>query len=169
MCAKRAKLGTLITNPPQITKGVVMAKVEETIRIEASPEEVWEVIMDPHRLGDWVTAHREVEGAPDGELTQGDSFKQKLQVVGPSFKVRWKVVEVDAPKLAVWEGKGPGGTKADVRYELSEDDGATCFDYFNSFELPGGPLSSVGSKIAGAPATKQARDSLANLKELLES
>lgn len=145
-----------------------MAKVEDTIRIEASPEKVWEVIMDPDRLGDWVTAHRDSEDAPGGVLTKGDSFKQKLQVVGPSFKVRWKVVEADAPSLAVWEGKGPGGTKADVRYELSEEDGGTSFAYSNSFELPGGPLAGIGSKIAGAPAAKHSRESLENLKKLLE-
>lgn len=146
-----------------------MAKVEESIQIKASPEEVWAVIMDPNRLGDWVTAHKKVEDAPAGELAMGDEFRQKLRVVGPSFKVRWKVIEVDEPSVAVWEGKGPGGTKADVRYELSVENGGTRFDYSNNFELPGGPLAGVGSKIAGSPATKQARDSLKNLKKLLES
>ena len=124
--------------------------------------------MDPHRLGDWVTAHRKVDGAPDGELVEGDSFKQKLRVVGPSFKVKWTVVEASEPNLAVWEGKGPGGSKADVRYELSETDEGTRFDYCNNFDLPGGPLAKVAGGIAGPPATKQARDSLKNLKELLE-
>ncbi len=145
-----------------------MAKVEESIKIEATPEEVWAIVMDPHRLGDWVTAHREVEGAPEGELAVGDSFKQKLQVAGPSFKVRWTVVEASEPNLAVWEGKGPAGTKADVRYELTAEGGGTRFDYCNNFELPGGPLAKVAGGIAGAPATKQAQDSLQNLKEFLE-
>jgi len=146
-----------------------MAKVEETVQIGASPEEVWAVVMDPHRLGDWVTAHREVEDAPDGELSEGDSFKQKLKVTGPSFKVRWTVVEANEPNVAVWEGKGPGGTKADVRYELTAEGGGTRFDYCNNFELPGGPLAKAAGGIAGPPATKQARESLANLKKLLES
>lgn len=128
------------------------------------------MVMDPHRLGDWVTAHKKVYDAPSGGLAKGDSFKQKLRVVGPSFKVKWTVVEASEPNLAVWEGKGPGGSAADVRYELSETDGGgTRFDYCNSFELPGGPLSMPAKSIAGKPATKQARKSLANLKGLLES
>ena len=127
------------------------------------------MVMDPNRLGDWVTAHRKVEGAPEGELSEGDSFKQKLKVLGPSFKVKWTVLEASAPNRAVWEGKGPGGSKADVTYNLEETEDGTRFDYCNSFELPRGPLRMVGTKIAGTPATKQARDSLANLKKLLES
>lgn len=125
--------------------------------------------MDPHRLGDWVTAHRKVYDAPEGELSEGDSFKQKLRVVGPSFKVKWTVIEASEPTLAVWEGKGPGGSSADVRYELTESNGGTRFDYCNNFELPGGPLSVAAKGIAGRPASKQARGSLLNLKELLES
>ena len=146
-----------------------MAAVNESIEIAASPAEVWAVIMDPHRLGDWVTAHRKVYDAPNGELSEGDSFRQKLRVVGPSFKVKWKIIEANEPNLAVWEGKGPGGSGADVRYELTEtDDGGTRFEYCNNFELPGGPLSFPAKSIAGPPATKQARATLLNLKELLE-
>ncbi len=145
-----------------------MSAVNESIEINASPTEVWAVVMDPNRLGDWVTAHRKVYDAPADPLEAGDSFKQKLQVAGPSFKVRWTVVESEEPALAVWKGKGPGGSKADVRYELSESNGGTRFDYCNDFDLPGGPLAKAAESIAGPPATKQARESLANLKKLLE-
>ena len=146
-----------------------MAAVNESIEIAAPPADVWAVIMDPHRLGDWVTAHRKVYDAPEGELSEGDSFKQKLRVVGPSFKVTWTIAEASEPNLAVWQGKGPAGSSADVRYELSEtSDGGTRFDYCNNFELPGGPLSMPAKSIAGPPATKQARKTLQNLKELLE-
>lgn len=124
--------------------------------------------MDPNRLGDWVTAHKKVYETAQGELSEGDSFKQKLQVMGPSFKVKWTVVEASKPTLAVWEGKGPVGSNADVRYELSETEGGTRFDYCNNFELPGGPLAKAAKGIAGPLATKQARASLKNLKKLLE-
>ena len=126
--------------------------------------------MDPNRLGDWVTAHKKIYDAPSGELSEGDSFKQKLRVVGPSFKVTWTVIEANEPTLARWKGKGPGGAGADVRYELSSNgNGGTRFDYCNDFELPGGPLSIPAKSVAGPPATKQAKASLQNLKELCES
>lgn len=147
----------------------LMPGVTDSIEIAVAPTEVWAVIMDADRLGEWVTAHRSVDDAPSGVLSEGDEFKQKLQVTGPSFRVKWKVVEADDPRLAVWKGKGPLGSAADVRYELSEtDDDGTHFDYTNNFELPGGPLARAAGGIAGAPAKKHARESLEKLKALLE-
>ena len=127
------------------------------------------MVMDPDRLGDWVTAHKRVYDTPSGKLSAGDSFKQKLRIVGPSFKVKWTVIESDEPNSARWAGKGPGGSAADVTYKLTEaDGGGTRFDYCNNFELPGGPLSIPAKSIAGPPASKQAKASLQNLKKLLE-
>lgn len=146
-----------------------VSEVKDSIEIAATPQEVWDVVMDPNCLSDWVTAHRKVYDVPDDGLKEGSEFRQKLRVNGPSFKVRWKVVEVDEPRLAVWEGKGPAGSKADVRYELAESNGGTRFDYTNSFDLPGGVIGKAAGGIAGKPAEKQARDSLKNLKKLLES
>lgn len=145
-------------------------RVSESIEIKASPKRVWEVVMDPARLGDWVSAHREISDAPETPLDPGDGFSQTLSVGGKSFTVRWKLVEVKAGEIAVWEAEGPKGTHADVRYELSEsEDGGTCFDYVNDFSLPGGPLKAVAGSISGPPAKIAARKSLQDLKRLLES
>jgi len=35
--------------------------VSESIEIAAPIETVWDVVMDPERLGEWVTIHRSVE------------------------------------------------------------------------------------------------------------
>lgn len=142
--------------------------VKESIEIAASPEEVWEVVMDPARLGDWVSAHKKVSDAPKAPLDEGDTFSQSLSVAGTTFEVEWKLVESEKPKLAVWEAEGPRKTHADVRYELSERDGGTHFDYVNDFSLPGGPLKVVAGGVAGPPAKAAARKSLRDLKKLLE-
>lgn len=146
-----------------------MPDVRESMDIAAKPQEVWDLVMDPERLGDWVTAHREVSDVPELPLKAGDSFKQKLQVKGPSFSAEWELIEVDAPHLAVWKASGPMGTGADVRYELTAENGGTRFDYVNDFTLPGGPLKKAASRISGAPAKRAARDSLEKLKALFES
>ena len=54
--------------------------VSAEIEIAAPPEEVYAVMMDPGRLGEWVTIHREVSGAPDPPLAEGDSFEQLVRV-----------------------------------------------------------------------------------------
>ena len=40
-------------------------KVERDIRIDAPPKRVYDVVMDPQRLEDWVTIHDHLEDAPD--------------------------------------------------------------------------------------------------------
>jgi carbon monoxide dehydrogenase subunit G len=147
-----------------------LSEVRESVDLDAPPEEVWGVVMDPRRLGQWVTTHEAVEDAPSGPLEEGSSFTQKLKLAGAPFKVRWTVSEVERPRLARWEGKGPGGSRARVRYALSERDGGTRFDYENDFELPGGILGRVGARaLSAAGSGREARRSLENLKRLLES
>jgi carbon monoxide dehydrogenase subunit G len=142
--------------------------VRETIDIDAEPQEVWDVVMDPQRLGDWVSAHRRVKDAPPAPLDPGDTFDQVLTVAGQSFEVEWKLVESDPGKLAVWEAEGPRKTHADVRYELSAANGGTRFDYVNDFSLPRGPMKVIAGGISGPPAKRAARKSLQQLKRLLE-
>ena len=59
--------------------------VSAEIEIEAPPEDVYAVMMDPGRLGEWVTIHRDVSGAPDPPLSDGDSFEQMMALAGKSF------------------------------------------------------------------------------------
>ena len=143
-------------------------KVETTIDLPSPPEEVFAVVMDPLELENWVTAHDSVKDVPEGDLAEGSTFKQKLKVAGIGFGVTWTVTEIDAPHLAVWEGKGPAGSKAHCRYELQPDGGGTRFHYFNEFELPGGKLAAAAGKAIGEERGRaEAEQSLENLRKLL--
>ena len=144
-------------------------KVERTIEIGAPRERVWEKLMDPRCLEDWVSIHKSLKEAPERELTQGDELTQCLHMAGTSFNVKWKVKEADEPSRAVWEGKGPMRSKAAVVYELEENgDGTTRFHYMNEFKSPGGPFGAVVDRITGGTAERAADKTLANLKSLLE-
>lgn len=143
--------------------------ITETATYEAPMDQVWDLIMDPDRLGDWVSIHDSVEDVPDDGLSEGSTFRQKMKRYTFEFEVRWRIVEIDAPRYARWEGSGPAGSSAQVIYELSESDGKTTFDYSNSFELPGGKVGGAASKVFGAKAaSKLARKSLKKLGEQLE-
>ena len=143
-------------------------KVERTIEIAAPPEAVYEAIMDPARLGDWVTIHDSLVHAPNGQLEEGDELEQKLKVAGQGFKVTWKVVTAHRPRDIEWEGRGPLGTKARVSYDLEPRGDGTCFNDLNEYELPGGPLGKVGAKAFEKTAAKEADRTLVKLKGLLE-
>ena len=144
--------------------------VRETVVLAAEPERVWDTVMDPSLLERWVTTHDSYEGAAAGPLAEGDEFTQKLRLGGKSFKVRWRVVEADRPKLARWEGDGPAGSTAKVEYRLTAEDGGTRFDYENQFALPGGALGkAAGGLLAAAPGGREARKTLEKLRALLET
>ena len=140
--------------------------------LAAAPERVWGVVMDPRRLEDWVTTHHDLpEGAPDS-LDQGSHFPQQLRLGGVKFTVEWTVGELDRPRSVTWDGAGPKGSKARVRYELEPlDDGKrTRFGYENEFDLPGGVLGQFAGRLVGERAAKhEAELSLKKLKELIES
>lgn len=147
-----------------------MSSVHVRTRIEAPVERVWETVMDPGRLKDWVTIHRWVRDVSSHPMRRGSTMHQGLHLRGVSFNVNWTLVDVVAPKHAEWEGHGPAHSLARIRYELSPDghDG-TVFDYTNDFTPPGGRLGSIASRmIVGAASEREASNSLACLKALLE-
>lgn len=136
----------------------------------APVERVWETVMDPSRLADWVTIHRSVDEVSSVPLHRGAIMDQVLCLRGVPFHVHWTLVEVDPPHRAQWEGRGPAYSKALIRYDLTpEGEDVTRFQYTNEFTPPGGKLGVVASRvIVGATSEREAHSSLEQLKALLE-
>jgi uncharacterized membrane protein len=147
-----------------------VSTVHAQIKIDAPVQRVWDTVMDPNCLKDWVTIHRAVNDVSDSPLRRGSTMEQVLHIRGVSFHVHWTLTAVRAPQHAEWEGHGPAHSLARIRYELSGDaDGPTQFDYTNTFAPPGGKLGNVASRfIVGATSEREANNSLARLKALLE-
>jgi uncharacterized protein YndB with AHSA1/START domain len=148
-----------------------MSSVHVSTEIAAPIEQVWEVIMDPDRLGDWVTIHRSLHSVSERPLREGATMDQTLRMHGVPFRVNWQLVHLSAPHAADWEGRGPAHSRARIGYRLSGGNGGpTVFEYTNDFTTPGGRLGNVASRvIVGAASEREAQHSLARLKKLLES
>jgi carbon monoxide dehydrogenase subunit G len=143
-------------------------KVERTIEIDAPARDVYDVVMDPSRLRDWVTIHDHLEDAPGGRLKQGSKLTQSLKLAGRRFKVRWTVVENDPCRRVVWKGKGPVGSHAQVVYTFDEDGEGTRFSYMNQYDLPGGVVGRVAGHAVSRVTEKELDGSLRLLKSLVE-
>lgn len=142
-----------------------------SIDIAAPPERVWDVIMDPGHFGDWVTIHRKLGHVDDGDLREGFRVDQTLCLHHASFKVKWSLAEVDAPRHAVWEGRGPAGSHARIVDTLIPLDGgsATRFEYLNEYSQPGGFFGRMAGRVLVAgTAEREATRSLQRLKAFLE-
>lgn len=147
-----------------------MNTVHVRTEINAPIERVWETVMDPNRLKDWVTIHRSVKDVSAQPMREGSTMDQVLHLRGVSFRVHWTLADVNAPNRAEWEGQGPASSRARIVYELSSNsDAATVFQYSNEFSPPGGRLGTVASRmIVGAASQREAENSLQRLKALLE-
>ena len=148
-----------------------MGAVHTSIDIDVPPDVVWNYIMDPTKAGEWVTIHRGLKDHDGGAVKTGYKMDQRLCLRGVNFDVHWTLAEVDEPRLAVWEGKGPARSKARIVDRLSDNgNGGTHFEYENEFKAPFGALGAVASRaLTGGVPQREADASLKRLKEILES
>ena len=56
-------------------------KIERSIVIAAPPDAVYDLVMDPSRLGDWVTVHEELLHAPNGVLDKGVPSRELFEAI----------------------------------------------------------------------------------------
>ena len=147
-----------------------MTLVTASIDIDAPREQVYDLMLDPARLDEWVSIHRRVNQHDDGEPREGYGMVQTLCIRGANFKVRWKLTEADRPDKATWEGRGPAHSYARTSFSLSDGrNGSTRFDYENEFKAPGGLLGAAASRVlVGGVPDREAKHSLERLKALLE-
>ena len=147
-----------------------MSVVEIERRLPAPPDRVWDLVMDPERLDEWVTVHRRLIGADGGPPRVGYRMRQRIHLRGLSLDIRWELVECRPGRLAVWRGRGPARSRADIEYRLSPDGDGTLFAYRNEFHPPFGPLGAAVSRalVGGIPA-HEAERTLLRLSNLLES
>jgi len=147
-----------------------MSLVTTSIEIEAAPERVWETVMDPNRLAEWVTIHRRLVRADAGPPHVGYRMDQQVHLRGVTLEVHWELVECIPNERAVWEGRGLARSRAHTEYHLSSLDGArTRFDYRNAFHPPLGPVGAIVSRaLVGGIPEREAKRSLELLRAQLQ-
>jgi uncharacterized protein YndB with AHSA1/START domain len=147
-----------------------MSTVTASIDIAAPPPRVWEAVMDPRRLGEWVTIHRRLRDSDDGPARDGFRMEQQIHLRGVNLDVHWRLVQCEPGRLAVWEGRGPARSRARTEYRLrATADSGTRFDYRNEFHAPLGPLGAIASRaLVGGIPEREATRTLERLKQMLE-
>lgn len=147
-----------------------MSVITASIHIAASPESVWETVMDPARLDQWVTIHRRLVRADKGPVREGFHMDQQLHMRGVNIDVHWTLVKCHPCELAEWEGRGPARSRAHTRYRLRPEKGGTRFDYRNEFRAPFGAFGAIVSRaLVGGMPRREATRTLARLRDYVQS
>lgn len=127
------------------------------------------MVMDPHRLGEWVTIHRALRTADGGPPKVGYEMEQQVHLRGVSLDIHWRLAQCKPYRLAVWEGRGPARSRAHTEYALRAEGDGTHFDYRNEFRAPLGPVGALASRaLVGGMPEREARRTLERLRALLE-
>jgi len=146
-----------------------MSRVTASIEIDAPPQRVWEIVMDPRCLEQWVTIHRRLLHADPGPPRVGFEMEQAIHIRGVTIDVHWELAECEAPRHAVWEGRGPARSRAHTEYLLSPAGDGTRFDYQNEFRAPLGPVGALVSRaLVGGIPLREANRTLEALKRKVE-
>jgi hypothetical protein len=149
---------------------IEMSVVTASIQIASPREDVWRMIMDPYRLGDWVTIHRKLLHADDGPARVGYEMDQRIHLRGVNLELHWRLIDCVVDERAVWEGRGPARSRARTEYVLSAEHGGTLFDYRNEFRPPLGPVGTIVSRaLVGGIPEREANRTLDRLRAQLES
>jgi acetyl-CoA C-acetyltransferase len=140
-----------------------MPEVTRSIDIDAAPAELWALLSDLSRYGEWNEVHA---GFPDGppELAEGVRFREKVTIMGMPGEATWRVTEVQEASRIVLDGDGPMGIKLAMRLEVAAGDGATTVTMTSAFDGPPlmGPMGDAVAKAGGDAANT----SLAKVKAL---
>jgi len=142
-----------------------MTKVTVEADAKADPQRVWEVLSTPARVQEWNTMHEGFSGDVPATLGEGDTYKQKVKLMGMPAEMAWRVTTAAAPGRLEQAGDGPMGVKAKNIFVIEPTDaGGSHITYEMEFVGPAlkGPMAGMLEKQAGA-AGKQALEKLVAL------
>jgi carbon monoxide dehydrogenase subunit G len=143
-----------------------VAALENSIQIPASQDKVWAAIADLDVYGQWMTLHVDFpDGTPD-EMKVGESFKEKVKIMGMPGDVTWTVADYQEGQRVELSGAGPMGTTLSAVFEVRGDGDETHVSYASEF---GGAALAPLAATLEKEAAKAGQESLDKLKELVTS
>lgn len=143
-----------------------MLRVDATVEIARSPEEVFAFASDVEKLPLWLNAVIEANQITEGPLAEGTELEHVLSFLGKRFTVRYETTQHEAARrLAFRSISGPIEMQTTIMYEPVP--GGTRIDQVVTGDTRG--FFRVAEPLLVKLGQRQLQGSLENLKDLLET
>ncbi|HZB03751.1 MAG TPA: SRPBCC family protein [Actinomycetota bacterium] len=123
-----------------------MTRIRESAIVDASPEEVWEVVSDPRNLPRWNRYIRAVHDAPEDGVAEGDRYWTEMGGFGVRIRVRAQVLEMVPTRYSKIRLTGP--IEAIVQTWIRPAGRRRSrLEHQVDYHVPGGPIGSVVARV----------------------
>jgi acyl-CoA synthetase (AMP-forming)/AMP-acid ligase II/uncharacterized membrane protein len=143
-------------------------RVEKTTVIDASPEEIWELIADPCVYPRFMHGVSQLERKGDGpDKGVGARYSVHLHVGSADVGGLVEIVEFDEPADLAWTSVT--GIDQRLRWRLREtDDSRTRVTLRLAYDAPGGVLGAISEQVSKPMVAGNLDQTLQNLKAEIE-
>ncbi len=147
-----------------------MGTYRRAFRLNAPPERVWELMVDPDRLPEWNGAFDRVTEAT-GHLDEiGATYTQVMRVAGVELLGEWEITGVETNQQREFSGRPPGMTRCKGVETFDAVDGTTEYTLEMNYTLVGGPTAALLDRLLGrALVARVIENNIDALRRLLES
>ena len=145
------------------------SEVHTSVEVDATPEEVWEVVADPRNLPKWDRHITKIVGVPPAGLEVGTEDDTRMTFWNVSAHVEAEVLELDPPKRSVIRLSGPL-IKATVTTTITPNgQDRTRLEHHVEYQFRGGPLGHIAARAlraSGGPGYALRRGTLAQKQQI---
>jgi uncharacterized protein YndB with AHSA1/START domain len=146
-----------------------MGQIKRSVMIDAPVEEVFKLMTDTKRFGDWVFGFTELTEGPS-TLAANASFRWKMKGHGLTLKPRSTIVNFDAPQGYEEEIRIPGILRGTLTKTITQQKRRTQLSWVLDYRVVGGPLGVAADwLVANRVAERAVQRSLDKARQVLET
>lgn len=145
-----------------------MGQIKRSVMIDAPIGEVFGLLTDTQRFGDWVFGFAGLLEGPD-RLAEGSAFRWKMKGHGLTLKPRSRVVSLAEPERYEEEIRIPGLLRATLTSTVTQQKRRTQLSWVLDYRVAGGPLGVAADwLLAHRVAERAVHRSMEGAKRVLE-
>ena len=142
-------------------------RIEESISIDAPPEEIWEMVTDPEQYPTFADSITRWEPEGDKDRGLGARYSMRMRVGTAEIGGLVEVVEWDEPCDMAWTSVT--GIDQRGRWRLrDQEDGTTTVTLRLAYQAPGGILGIISDRVSAGTVRGNLRRTVENLKTMIE-